>query len=97
MNRRGFLAGILASGFAPAAIGSGVLMPVRAIVRPVSGLSMLMAADADRSTVFMQITRAKVRHLEQRIRDELAENERMTHRPFIVFVHPSIAYDLGFR
>lgn len=29
MNRRGFLAGILASGVAPAAIGSGILMPVR--------------------------------------------------------------------
>jgi hypothetical protein len=34
MNRRGFLAGILAAGFAPAAIGSGVLMPVRQIVVP---------------------------------------------------------------
>jgi hypothetical protein len=32
MNRRGFLAGILASGFAPAAIGSGVLMPVKGIL-----------------------------------------------------------------
>ena len=31
MERRGFLAGILAAGFAPAAIGSGVLMPVRAL------------------------------------------------------------------
>lgn len=30
-TRRGFLAGILAAGFAPAAIGSGVLMPVRKI------------------------------------------------------------------
>ena len=34
MQRRGFLAGILAAGFAPAAIGSGVLMPVRRIVTP---------------------------------------------------------------
>lgn len=34
MNRRGFLAGILASGFAPAAVGSGVLMPVRRILLP---------------------------------------------------------------
>jgi hypothetical protein len=36
-TRRGFLAGlsgILAAGFAPAAIGSGVLMPVRKIVAP---------------------------------------------------------------
>lgn len=32
MKRRGFLAGILAAGFAPAAIGSGILMPVRQIV-----------------------------------------------------------------
>lgn len=29
MNRRGLLAGILAAGFAPAAVGSGILMPVR--------------------------------------------------------------------
>lgn len=35
-TRRGLLAGILAAGFAPAAIGSGVLMPVRAIVLPKS-------------------------------------------------------------
>lgn len=34
LNRRGFLAGILAAGVAPAAIGSGILMPVRKIVRP---------------------------------------------------------------
>jgi hypothetical protein len=36
-TRRGFLgglAGVLAAGFAPAAIGSGVLMPVRKIVAP---------------------------------------------------------------
>lgn len=37
MNRRNFLggmAGILAAGFAPAAIGSGVLMPARKILVP---------------------------------------------------------------
>ncbi len=34
MNRRGLLAGILAAGFAPAAVGSGILMPVRRIVTP---------------------------------------------------------------
>lgn len=37
MNRRNFItgmAGILASGFAPAVIGSGVLMPVRKIFVP---------------------------------------------------------------
>ncbi len=33
-TRRGFLASILAAGYAPAAIGSGVLMPVRQIVVP---------------------------------------------------------------
>lgn len=33
MQRRGFLAGILAAGFAPAAIGSGVLMPIKKIQR----------------------------------------------------------------
>lgn len=37
MNRRGLLAGILAAGFAPAAIGSGILMPVRRIL-PWAGL-----------------------------------------------------------
>ena len=31
-TRRGFLAGILASGFAPAVVGSSVLMPVKKIV-----------------------------------------------------------------
>lgn len=38
MNRRGLLAGILAAGFAPAAIGSGILMPVRRII-PWPGMS----------------------------------------------------------
>lgn len=35
MNRRNFItgmAGILASGFAPSVVGSGVLMPVRKII-----------------------------------------------------------------
>lgn len=41
MNRRGFLAGILSAGFAPAAIGSGVLMPIRAIA--ISASPMLSA------------------------------------------------------
>lgn len=31
MNRRGFLGAILAAGVAPAAIGSGILMPVRLV------------------------------------------------------------------
>lgn len=37
MNRRGFLkgmSGILAAGVAPAVVGSGILMPVRAVVAP---------------------------------------------------------------
>lgn len=34
MKRRGFLASILAAGVAPAAIGSGVLMPIRKILAP---------------------------------------------------------------
>lgn len=34
MRRRSFLASILAAGFAPAAIGSGILMPVRQLVTP---------------------------------------------------------------
>ena len=37
MNRRGFLAGILAAGAAPAFVGSSVLMPVRKIILPESG------------------------------------------------------------
>lgn len=31
-TRRGFMASILAAGFAPAAVGSGVLMPVRKVL-----------------------------------------------------------------
>jgi hypothetical protein len=34
IQRRGFLSAILAAGFAPAAVSSGVLMPVRAIWTP---------------------------------------------------------------
>src|SRR2546430_89764 len=37
MNRRGFLQVILAAGVAPAVVGSGVLMPIRALVRPTLG------------------------------------------------------------
>ncbi len=43
-TRRGFLAGILAAGFAPAAIGSGILMPVRSIVTPRDAVFDLMEA-----------------------------------------------------
>jgi len=41
ISRRSFLAGILSSRFAPAVVGSGVLMPVRALARvpfPLNGL-----------------------------------------------------------
>lgn len=34
MKRRSFLAGILASGFAPAFVGSSVLMPVKKLALP---------------------------------------------------------------
>lgn len=54
MNRRGFLGAILAAGFAPAAIGSGVLMPVRQrIVTPhwADGLSMWQDASLSRPVV----------------------------------------------
>lgn len=34
MNRRGFLAGILAAGVAPAFVGSKILMPVKRIITP---------------------------------------------------------------
>ena len=58
VNRRGLLAGILAAGFAPAAIGSGILMPVRRIAcatRGISGLSLLTAAQ-DRADLLNQST-----------------------------------------
>lgn len=34
MNRRSFMQAILATGMAPAVVGSGILMPVRTIWRP---------------------------------------------------------------
>ena len=34
MQRRGFLKAILAAGVAPAFVGSGILMPVKALVMP---------------------------------------------------------------
>ena len=53
MNRRGFLSSILAAGVAPAAIGSGVLMPIRQIWAP----SRILTAE--------MITREALRILEQ--------------------------------
>jgi hypothetical protein len=42
-SRRGFLAGILAAGFAPAAIGSGVLMPTRKLIAPDLSAALMRA------------------------------------------------------
>jgi hypothetical protein len=41
IGRRGFLAGILAAGVAPAFVGSSVLMPVRRIILPTSGIDLI--------------------------------------------------------
>ena len=38
IQRRGFLAGILAAGVAPAFVGSKILMPVKAIALPEEGV-----------------------------------------------------------
>ena len=40
MNRRSFLQAILAASVAPAVVGSGILMPVRAIALPEWGVSI---------------------------------------------------------
>lgn len=45
MNRRGFLQAILAAGVAPAVVGSGILMPVRAIALPEWGISRVAMPD----------------------------------------------------
>lgn len=44
-TRRGFLGSILAAGMAPAAIGSGILMPVRKIIAPPQGLASVIEGD----------------------------------------------------
>ena len=59
-TRRGFLASILAAGVAPAAVGSGILMPVRQIVVPwqeetVGGMVMLMHAELERTRRFQRM------------------------------------------
>lgn len=41
MQRRGFLASILAAGVAPAFVGARVLMPVKSIVAPAPGIALL--------------------------------------------------------
>ncbi len=55
-TRRGFLAGILAAGFAPAAIGSGILMPVKQLLlspqKIVPAESTMIAAGLRRGDVF---------------------------------------------
>lgn len=57
ITRRGLLAGILASGFAPASIASGVLMPVRRIITPLSIITTptwnVTASDGNRFAVYI--------------------------------------------
>jgi len=55
MRRRGFLAGILAAGVAPAAVGSGVLMPVRSLYLPPS----IGSAITQTSDLVLQVTRER--------------------------------------
>lgn len=63
MNRRGFLgglAGILAAGVAPAAVGSSIIMPVRSIVRtPPMGIigPWLQAEQAELMRIVMEMQR----------------------------------------
>lgn len=56
MQRRGFLGAILAAGFAPAAVGSGVLMPVRRIIelRPIITLEDLIFSINPERTPFVE-------------------------------------------
>lgn len=54
MKRRSFLASILAASVAPAAVGSGILMPVRRIITPdydalLKRVAFLAASDLDRA------------------------------------------------
>jgi hypothetical protein len=58
-TRRGFLASILAAGFAPAAIGSGVLMPVKKIASPIGSW-----ADGEGGfTLVNPMTRQEMQHI----------------------------------
>lgn len=52
MKRRGFLASILAAGFAPAAVGSGVLMPVRPQVITLRDWAAQHLADMEQAMLF---------------------------------------------
>lgn len=49
MKRRGFLGSILAAGFAPAFVGSTVLMPVKAIAKPRQWQDLLNTDAMDRA------------------------------------------------
>lgn len=55
MNRRGFLKSILAAGFAPAVVGSGILMPVRQLIVPSDSIAVIgvdLAAGQDFTYTF---------------------------------------------
>lgn len=54
MNRRSFIASILAAGVAPYVAKAGVLMPVRRVWVPeVTGMSLMTGAAPSRANVFM--------------------------------------------
>lgn len=62
MNRRGFMQAILAAGVAPyVSTVSGVLMPVKKILAPVSGMALMM--EFGRWENFRFIKSAKIRSL----------------------------------
>lgn len=53
ITRRGLLAGILSSGFAPAIAGSGVLMPVREITHRLGRFGVILDPGDPRKTFYM--------------------------------------------
>lgn len=61
MQRRGFLAGILAAGMAPAVVGSGVPMPVKKVWTPIPWQGPLTATEVARLQALM------VDHMERAI------------------------------
>jgi len=62
LSRRLFLGGLLTVAAAPAIVRSGVLMPVRPMVEPVSGLSLLMKWQQDRNQFFRDAEANMLRH-----------------------------------
>ena len=62
MNRRGFLqglAGILASGVAPAAIGSNVLMPIRKLWTPPAMAWTAFVENGSKFVIYVQAVSAE--------------------------------------